>query len=77
MIVYISQYPLVPKSPKFPLYHMYSLFIIDHMTNSHQNPLKLSKMMAATTTAPKILDIFIISLDLVPKMQTLNLLFPS
>jgi hypothetical protein len=33
--------------------------------------------MAATTIAHEILDIFIISLDLVPKMQTLDLLFPS
>jgi hypothetical protein len=33
--------------------------------------------MATTTTTPKILDSFIISLDLVLKMQTLNLQFPS
>jgi len=33
--------------------------------------------MATTTIAPEILDFFIISLYLVPKMQTLDLLFPS
>ncbi len=77
VIVYTSQYPLVPKSPDLPLYHKYSLLIIDHITHSHQNPKKLTKMMATTTTTPKILDSFIISLDLVLKMQTLNLQFPS
>jgi len=42
-----------------------------------ERKLQRAKMMAATTIAPEILDSFIISLDLVPKMQTLNLLFPS
>ncbi len=77
VIVYTSQYPLVPKSLDLPLYHRYSLLRIDHITHSHRNPQKLTKMMAATTTTPEILDSFIISLDLVPKMQTSNLLFPS
>jgi hypothetical protein len=34
-------------------------------------------MVAATTTALEILDFFVISLDLVPKMQMLDLQFPS
>jgi len=34
-------------------------------------------MVAAITTAPEILDSFIIFLDLVLKIQILNLLFPS
>jgi hypothetical protein len=34
-------------------------------------------MVAATTIAFEILDFFIISFDMVPKMQTLDLLFPS
>jgi len=59
VIVYISQYPFIPKSPELPQYHRYSLLIIDHITLSHQNPQKLSKMVAATTTAPEILDSFI------------------
>jgi len=42
-----------------------------------KTPQKLSKMVAATTTALKILDYFIISLDPVPKMKMLDLLFPS
>jgi len=34
-------------------------------------------MVATTTTAFEILDFFVISLDLVPKMQMLDLQFPS
>jgi len=77
VIIYTSQNPLVPKSLELPLYHRYSLLKVNHITRPHRNPQKLTKMMATTTSAHEIIDSFIISYDLVPKMQTLDLLFPS
>jgi hypothetical protein len=59
--------------------------IISQVLFSHNGPYytftsrppKTVKMMVTTTTTLEILDPFIISFDLVPKMQTLALLFPS
>jgi hypothetical protein len=47
-----------------------------HYTFTLKSP-KLSKMMVTTTIVPKILHLFIISLVLVLKMQTLDVLIPS
>jgi len=41
VIIYASPYPLGPKSLELPLYHMYSLLRVNHISASHRNPQKL------------------------------------